>query len=114
VSETAIVADVRLKLSRGDVRLFRNNVGKLQDRNGMWVAYGLAVGSADLIGFKSVEITPDMVGKRVAVFASLEGKAPGKRPTDEQRAWREMISRHGGIAGTFYSVDDARKILNVP
>jgi hypothetical protein len=55
-----------------------------------------------------------MVGKKVAVFASLEGKALGKRPTDEQRAWREMIARHGGIAGTFYSVDDARKILNVP
>jgi hypothetical protein len=50
------------------MRLWRNNIG-LAFYQGKYVQYGLAPGSGDLIGFRSVTITPEMVGQRVAVFA---------------------------------------------
>lgn len=109
--ETELVANTRLHLSQGDVRLFRNNVGALQDKAGRWVAYGLCPGSSDLIGWRSIEITPEMVGRRVAVFAALEAKAPGERPTWKQHAFLRAVRLHGGLAGDYRSLDEAREIL---
>lgn len=111
MSESQVVQAVRAQLSNGDVRLFRNNSGALQDRNGTWVRYGLAVGSSDLIGLKSIVITEDMVGKRVAIFVALEGKAQYAKTTDEQEAFIAMVRDKGGIAGVFRSLDDAQDIL---
>lgn len=109
--ESILVADTRLHLSQGDVRLFRNNVGALQDKNGRWVTYGLCPGSSDLIGWRSVEITPAMVGQRVAIFTALEAKAPGERPSREQNAFLRAVQLHGGLAGDYRSLDEARAIL---
>ncbi len=111
MSEQQVVQQVRATLSNGPVRLFRNNSGALQDRNGTWVKYGLAVGSSDLIGLKSVTITPDMVGSTVAVFVALEGKSATGRTTEEQDAFLAMVRKAGGIAGVFRSLDDAKGIL---
>lgn len=49
-------------------------------------------GTPDLIGFDSIIITPDMVGRRVAVFVGTELKA-GKndRLGKKQREWRDNI-----------------------
>ena len=96
--EGAILTAVWLRKSRSGVVLFRNNVGKLQDRNGRWVTYGLHVGSADLIGWTPTVITPDMVGKTVAVFTSVEVKTPAGKVRPEQERWRETVSKAGGNA----------------
>ena len=105
-------------LSRGVTRLWRNNVGVLQDRNGRPVAYGLGSeggralpGTSDTIGLHSVTITPDMVGRQIAVFTAIEVKDQG-RLTPQQRAFILNVHRMGGIAGCARSVDDARAILN--
>lgn len=111
MSEAAVVQQVRATLSNGDVRLFRNNSGALQNKDGTWVKYGLAVGSSDLIGLKSVVVTADMVGSRVAVFVALEGKSATGRTTEEQDAFLAMVRKAGGIAGVFRSLDDAQGIL---
>ena len=111
MSESKVVAEVRLALSTGPVRLFRNNVGALQDKHGQWVTYGLCVGSSDLIGFKAVNITPDMVGSTVAVFVALEGKTPRGHVTNEQTAFITTVKTMGGIAGIFRSLDEAADIL---
>lgn len=72
-----------------------------------------AVGVGDLIGWRSVLITPDMVGCRVAVFTSLEAKrADGKgRVSDDQRRWRDVVLAAGGIAGIASSEGEAVGIL---
>lgn len=108
-NERLVVADV-LGLSSGDTRLFRNNVGRLQDRNGMWVAYGLCVGSSDLIGAHSVVVTPAMVGKRVALFVALECKdrAPA---TVEQLRFLSQVQKMGGIAAVVHSRAEAEEVL---
>jgi hypothetical protein len=111
--ETVIQQQIRLALgSRKDLRLFRNNTGSLPDpRTGRPIQFGLAKGSADLIGLRTVTVTPEMVGQRLAVFTSLEVKTPNGRLTPEQRNWLEMVRDRGGIAGVVRSVQDANEIL---
>ena len=111
--ETTIQQQIRLALgTRPDLRLFRNNTGTLPDpRTGRPVQFGLARGSADLIGLRTVTITPDMVGQQVAVFTSIEVKTPKGRPTAEQQNWLNMVQSLGGIAGIARSVRDANEIL---
>ena len=111
MTEAHIQQQIRL-LSRGPVRLFRNNVGRLPDpRTGRLVTFGLAPGSADLIGWRSVTITPDMVGQTVAVFASVEVKSPGGRLRPDQATWLAAVQAAGGIAGIARSAEEAQQIL---
>ena len=111
--ETTIQQQIRLALGvRPDLRPFRNNTGTLPDpRTGRPVQFGLARGSADLIGLRTVTITPDMVGQQVAVFTSIEVKTPKGRPTAEQQNWLNMVRSLGGIAGIARSIQDANEIV---
>jgi len=53
-------------------------------------------GWADLCGWDSVEITPDMVGQVVAVFVFEEVKATGDL-SKEQKGFKKLIERMGGV-----------------
>lgn len=112
-AETTLQQQIRLALgTHPDTRLFRNQVGSLPDpRTGRLVTFGLARGSADLIGWRTVTITPDMIGQRVAVFTSIEVKTPTGRIRPEQQAWLGVVHGAGGIAGVARSVPDALAIL---
>lgn len=110
-SEQTIQQQIRLACSRGPVRLWRNNTGTLRDQHGRPVTFGLCPGSADLIGFHTVTITPEMVGQRLAVFAAVEVKAERGRPTPEQTAFLEHVTAAGGLAGIARSVEEAEAIL---
>lgn len=112
MSETDIVNAVRLRFSNGDVRLFRNNVGVLTDARGNHITYGLCIGSSDLIGWRTLTVTPDMVGTKVAVFVAAEGKAGRHKATKEQAAFINTVRAAGGRAGVFYTPDDVERILN--
>ena len=111
-SEQSIQQHIRIACSTGDTRLFRNNTGTLRDQHGRPVQFGIARGSADLIGYRTITITPDMVGQQVAVFASIEVKTPTGHIRPEQRVWMEKILAAGGIAGVARSVEDALRIMN--
>lgn len=112
-AETTLQQQIRLALgTRTDLRLFRNQVGQLPDpRTGRPVQFGLARGSADLIGWRTITITPDMVGQRIAVFTSIEVKTPRGRIRPEQHAWLGAVLSAGGIAGIARSVTDAVTIV---
>jgi hypothetical protein len=111
VTEQQIQQQIRLACGTGDCRLFRNNTGTLRDQHGRPVTFGLAKGSADLIGWTTRTITPDMVGQRIAVFTSSEVKTPTGRVSPEQRQWLDAVQAAGGIAGVARSVDDAYMLL---
>jgi len=115
------------------VRIFRNNVGncwtgkaaKMTVRKQIWVNpgdviiengrffhAGLCVGSSDLIGFKSVEVTQEMVGTKVAIFLAPEIKTKTGRPSPEQKAFIAMVQAHGGIAYVATNELEAVEFLN--
>ena len=114
-SESYAQSLVRLEAARTPgVWLTRNNVGVLpHPDNGRPVRFGLAnesaaqnavLKSADLIGWRSVLITPAHVGQTLAVFLSREVKRPDWRyaGTDRERAqaaWIELVRAAGGDAG---------------
>ncbi len=109
-SEQTIQQEIRLACSNGDTRLFRNNTGTLRDANGRPVQFGLCKGSADLIGWKRVTVTEDMVGSTVAVFLSIEVKTATGRLRPEQQQWLDAVHAAGGIAGVARSVEDAQRL----
>jgi hypothetical protein len=115
-AETTLQQQIRLAVgSRSDLRLFRNQVGSLPDpRTGRLVTFGLARGSADLIGWRTITVTPEMVGQRLAVFTSIEVKTPTGRLRPEQQAWLGVVRSAGGVAGVVRSVDDALQIVENP
>jgi hypothetical protein len=112
-AETTLQQQIRLALgTRTDLRLFRNQVGQLPDpRTGRPVQFGLARGSADLIGWRTITITPEMVGTQLAVFTSIEVKTPNGRIRPEQHAWQRTVSNAGGIAGIARSIRDANDLV---
>lgn len=109
-SEQSIQQHIRLTCSTGATRLFRNNTGTLRDQHGRPVSFGLAKGSADLIGWRTVTVTQEMVGTQVAVFTSIEIKTPTGRVKPEQQQWLDAVQAAGGIAGVARSVEDALRI----
>ena len=99
MTEGHIQDEIRLALSdERDLVLWRNNVG-IADQRGARVRYGLAVGSADLIGCLN--------GR----FVALEVKTSTGRATPEQRLWLDLVRRHGGFAAIVRSTDDARAAI---
>lgn len=124
LSEAELLSHAML-LSRGDVRLLRNNVGeawlgpwkKLADGSVLItkprrVRYGVGnPGGGDLIGWKRVTITPDMVGQRIAQFVSIELKGPNGTEHPEQLQWAAAVESMGGISGFAYSEADIKRIL---
>ena len=111
MTEQQIQQHIRLACGTGDTRLFRNNTGTLRDQNGRPVQFGLCKGSADLIGWTTRTVTPEMVGQRIAVFTSIEVKTPTGRLRPEQQQWLDAVQAAGGIAGVARSVDDALRIV---
>jgi hypothetical protein len=85
--------------SRPDVRLFRNHVGKIRDSDGRWHTFGLAPGSADLIGW--------IQGR----FLSIEVKSATGRVRPDQQNWMNVVNSHGGIAFVARSVAEAVELL---
>lgn len=124
MSETNLGRLVERQLSRGDTRLFRNQVGTgwqgkiLQHQDGILVlenprllTAGLVAGSGDHVGWRSLVITPAMVGKRLAQFVSIEEKFGRGVLSKEQKNWIEFVNAVGGRAGVAWSVEEARDII---
>ena len=114
--ETTLQQEIRLALGQlPDLRMFRNQVGQLPDlRTGRPVQFGLAKGSSDLIGFKTIEVTSDMVGQKLAVFTSIEVKTAKGKLSPMQHNWLSCVNTAGGITGVARSVQDAIQIISNP
>lgn len=101
-TEKDIERSIILHASKIGSTLFKNNVGMYTDSKGNVIRYGLCKGSSDLIGWTPIVITPDMVGKKVAVFTAVEVKKNkfGKyKATDLQKAFIAAVNKAGGKAG---------------
>lgn len=131
--ETNIVNSIRRDCSQGSVRLFRNTTGQAYQgeirspsggrgsfskdficlRSPRIVKYGLAEGSSDLIGWRSVEITPEMVGKKIAQFVALEVKTERGKLAEKQRAFIQQVNQAGGVGYVVNSVEQVKENLKI-
>jgi hypothetical protein len=82
------------------------------------LGFGLAngdpvVGAADLNGWTSIVVTPEMVGTRAAIFTSIECKrTTGGRTSKDQENWIETVRAAGGIAGVANTPAIAQSIVS--
>lgn len=84
------------------------------------VALGLATmdghtmeGLGDLTGWTDIEITPEMVGRRIPVFTMIETKETGGgRKRKNQINAIQQVHRAGGIAGFAASEEQANEIID--
>ena len=95
-----VLHPVMLGASRKGHRLFRNNQGVAFHKDGSAVAYGVGhgLGGSDAIGWTRLVVTPEMVGKPVAVFTAIETKTGRKKPTDKQEKFLLAVAEAGGFA----------------
>ena len=101
MKETNISQLCRKAAYKYNLHFYRNNTGAFQNANGRWVQFGLCKGGSDLIGWKQVKITPDMVGETVAIFAAAEVKRPGKKVTKIQQEFIEIVRKAGAMIYEF-------------
>jgi len=112
--EHEIQQRIRLACGRGPVRLWRNNTGALVDQQGRFMRFGLCKGSSDLIGLRTLEITPELVGQRLAQFVALEVKTAQGVLRPEQLAFLRLVQELGGVAAICRSVEEAEQLLGTP
>lgn len=124
MSEHAIQNAIRNALA-GKALIFRANVGqawtgsKVKKLPGNRVLIddarpfttGLPAGFSDLFGLVSVEITPEMVGQRVAIFTALECKTAKGKASERQASFLQVVNDNGGRAGVVRSVEDAVRVV---
>lgn len=133
MSESNLMRQIMKAVSSAGVTIFRNNIGKawigkskritiagnyfltagdVVISNARPFHAGLVVGSSDLIGWKPVKITNEMVGNTMAVFVGLEVKEGRGTTTHEQKLFIAAVRRSGGVCGAVYSVDEALGLFN--
>lgn len=95
-----------------DITLWRNSVGVIALPNGGMLRYGVGGnGAADFIGYKTVVVTQEMVGQKVAVFCAIEAKAPRGEPSDDQITFIDRIRMAGGRAGIAHDAPEAKELI---
>jgi hypothetical protein len=97
-TESNLIRNLCAKAHIFGMRLWRNQVGTYRLADGRWITSGLCVGSSDLIGFREVTITPEMVGQKIAVFVAIETKSASGRATGPQLAFIARVKASGGFA----------------
>lgn len=108
---------VRVRASTWGLKLFRNQSGALCDKDGRLIRFGLGneskklnqeLKTGDFVGWTSLVITPEMVGKTVPIFTNIEAKAAGFKPRVEynknsreyaQNKFNLLVEAAGGMAG---------------
>lgn len=112
MTETDLLRVLQLAASPLGLRLFRNNVGMLQDARGRWVNYGVGgTGGADLIGWHTRVIGPHDVGRTAAIFVAVEGKVKPRKPTVDQMRFLDAVDAAGGRSVVAYTTDDLAALV---
>jgi ribosomal protein S19 len=123
--ETKIQRQIMVQMSQSGATVFRNETGSFwtgkvihKDNrtvtlaNASMIPCGLCIGSPDIVGWKSLIVTEDMIGDKIAQFVGTEVKTKNGRPTKEQINFINRLLDAGGIAGVARSPQDAVDLLS--
>lgn len=131
MSDRNFLNQILLACSRGNTRLFRQSVGlawigkawRAPSRQTIQVEPGDVVirqarpfkagieGMSDLGGWRTLTVTPDMAGQKIAQVVQFEAKKGTGRLTPEQKRWLETVSEAGGLAREIRALPDAVSAL---
>jgi len=121
---------VLLRAGQWGSRLFKNNSGVAYTEGGRPVFFGLgnegkkdddSFRTPDDVGWTMVTITPEMVGKKVAVFTCIDSKKVGfvvkmnySKGTREygQKKFFDLVTSANGIAGFASTPEQVDAIYN--
>lgn len=111
--ETDITNRIMLAISPLGARVFKNVRGLFLTLDGKRkVRAGLQFdGASDLIGFTSVTVTPEMVGRKIAVFTALEVKTQKGRASGAQEKFINLARYHGAIASVVRSDAESASVI---
>jgi hypothetical protein len=103
-----LIPGQKLKTKKG-YSITTNGAEKLV-QNARPLHAGLVKGSGDGVGWRTVEITEEMVGKKVAIFLSMETKTDKGTLSDEQINWHNHVIKAGGLSIIVRKPEDASQI----
>lgn len=121
--------NVRLAANALGCRLYKNNSGVAYDASNRPVFFGLgnegkkdseSIRTPDWVGWMTVTITPEMVGKKIPVFAAIDAKKLGFRRkasytigTREygQHKFFELVTGVNGVAGFATNAADVKQLV---
>jgi hypothetical protein len=128
ILENNLIKEIQIKTSKLGWRLFRNQTGTGYQgqviktkpgkhfvefepgdiilRKPRFIEFGLVKGSHDMIGWRPVKITQEMVGRILAVFTSREVKTKNVKVTKEQLNFERVVNESGGDAKIVYSLEE--------
>ena len=109
-TEAEVLRAIRTGLPE-HVVAWRNHVGVATYPGGQKVPYGLCKGASDLIGIRSVLITPEHVGTTLGQFVAIEVKSARGRLSPEQQLFLNLVTSRGGLACSPRSLMEALSVL---
>lgn len=121
-SHTATVRLTQIEATKKGWRLLQNSIGlgwvgrllreypsggrRIYEIEGQPIRFGLGTGTLDLVGWRPVRITADMVGTVIAQYAEVDAKTQGyRRMNAEQKNRARAIREAGGFAGVAMRVE---------
>ena len=122
--ESGLIRDILIAASNVGGRLFRANSGMgwtgrkaIHTPKGLYIKdprpfHGMPKGHPDLAGWTTVKITPEMVGRSVAIYTAIECKTPNTAVTKQQKQFISVVKQAGGIAGLAKSTDEFQNLLD--
>lgn len=111
-AETNLLRRLMLRVSERGARVCRNDNGVGYREDGSRFSYGLGPGTSDAVGMVSALVTPEMVGRRLAVALVIETKGTAKtRTSDKQRAFLRCVADAGGLAIKAREIDGVLRLI---
>ncbi len=124
MKESNIQQNIRLAATDNDCTLFRANAGvawignkMTRMKDGSLVIHdprpfhGMIEGFPDLVGWKTMTVTPDMVGQKIAIIVMPEVKTPTGKKREAQERFEKKALADGVRYGFVRSVEDFEKLV---
>ena len=112
--ETSIVNECLMALSAAGILCWRQNTGRLPDRNGRMVSFGLCEGSADILAIAPGGIFVAVECKVPAGRNQQGKKTPEGKTTEAQDRFLAAVRARGGRAGIARTGAEAVAIARGP
>jgi len=93
MSEKNIQSEIMLELSKRGILVWRNQVGTFRALHSDGIIKIGQAGQPDLMAIMEIEITQEMVGKKLGTFVSIEVKAQKGIQAKQQKLWQFAVEK---------------------